>query len=526
MLVEALLSQIPEDNAPAVIVVKPERPGPVSRSPSARVDPNQPKYDPSMIFCLELATVLTLRDEKTLQSLGETLATMLQTLVRDAKNLHPLAVSRIVSYLLNLLRLSHVSDIKWPSHFDLVGLTHHQGQHFMRVPVVLHAISGYDQEMLETVALPTVKGLARCLAHTGRLRNEITISPDFWSILQRLHQHEEAAPLVFELLQNIVESMPDIVTADNYESAVSLANDFVSAAHVGSIEERQRDVQARRTKGVKQPKPAENQIVRRGIKAIGLIYHLTARVPTLIKQSHLEEREAWAAYWSPIFQSLTDQCENPCREIRHHAISTLQRSLLSAELVSSDKQEWAVIFDNVLFPLILRLLKPEVYHSDPVGMSETRVQAATLVCKIFLRFLDQLPNREGMLPLWLRILDILDRMMNSGQGDSLEEAIPESLKNILLVMADGGYLVPPSQDPSKEEIWNETRKRLGRFLPDLFVEVFPDTCKEPAKSRPDSAAESPAQPASDAGKKSEEPASSPADDGNTESQAAPLEASL
>jgi brefeldin A-resistance guanine nucleotide exchange factor 1 len=68
---------------------------------------------------------------------------------------------------------------------------------------------------------------------------------------------------------------------------------------------------------------------------------------------------------------------------------------------------------------VLLLLKPEVYHSDPVGMSDTRFQAATLVCKIFLRFLDQLPNRTGMLPLWLRILDILDRMMNSGQGDSL-----------------------------------------------------------------------------------------------------------
>jgi hypothetical protein len=50
--------------------------------------------------------------------------------------------------------------------------------------------------------------------------------------------------------------------------------------------------------------------------------------------------------------------------------------------------------------------------------------------------------------------------------------VPESLKNILLVMADGGYLVPPSQDPSKEEIWVETRTRLGRFLPDLFSEIY------------------------------------------------------
>lgn len=128
---------------------------------------------------------------------------------------------------------------------------------------------------------------------------------------------------------------------------------------------------------------------------------------------------AWAAYWSPIFQSLTTQCINPCRDVRHHAVSALQRCLLSLDLASTDHKEWTAVFDEVLFPLILRLLKPEVYHSDPIGMSETRVQAATLVCKIYLRYLDQLPERDGLLDMWVKILDILDRMMNSGQGDSL-----------------------------------------------------------------------------------------------------------
>jgi hypothetical protein len=36
---------------------------------------------------------------------------------------------------------------------------------------------------------------------------------------------------------------------------------------------------------------SENQVVTRGVRAIGLIYHLTGRVPALIKQSHLEENE-------------------------------------------------------------------------------------------------------------------------------------------------------------------------------------------------------------------------------------------
>lgn len=56
-------------------------------------------------------------------------------------------------------------------------------------------------------------------------------------------------------------------------------------------------------------------------------------------------------------------------------------------------------------------------------------------------------------------------------------------------MADGGELVPPSQDASKEQIWFETKKRLERFLPALFAEIFPDAGNE--KSAPVSGVSSP-----------------------------------
>lgn len=167
---------------------------------------------------------------------------------------------------------------------------------------------------------------------------------------------------------------------------------------------------------------------------------MTARIPHLMNQSHLESKEgmytdsppefttinmlmsfslAWSAYWLPIFQALATQCTNPCREVRHLAFSSLQRSLLSPELTCSDHEEWTAIFGEVLFPLILKLLKPEVFSSDRDGMSETRVQAASLLCKVFLQYLVLLSKWDGMLDLWLQIIDIMDRLMNSGQGDSL-----------------------------------------------------------------------------------------------------------
>lgn len=36
---------------------------------------------------------------------------------------------------------------------------------------------------------------------------------------------------------------------------------------------------------------SENAVVERGVKALNNIYHMTARIPHLMKQSHLESRE-------------------------------------------------------------------------------------------------------------------------------------------------------------------------------------------------------------------------------------------
>jgi brefeldin A-resistance guanine nucleotide exchange factor 1 len=72
-------------------------------------------------------------------------------------------------------------------------------------------------------------------------------------------------------------------------------------------------------------------------------------------------------------------------------------------------------------PLITQLLKPEVYQSDPLGMSETRVRAATLLSKVYLHYLVLLGDMGGkeLLDLWLKIITIMDRLINSGQGDNL-----------------------------------------------------------------------------------------------------------
>jgi brefeldin A-resistance guanine nucleotide exchange factor 1 len=401
-VVESLLGHIPEDSSPRILVVKSDVPT-VPRSAST--------YDPALVYVLELATILAMRDRHTVEAVGKEVATALQNIIRNASSYHYVVISRAAYYLFSLLRVS--------DEFD-----------FVRVPVILHAFSKFDQELLKKSTVPLLQGLYDCISSSASLRSEMATSPDFWNILHTLHTMPEAAPFVFKILEDLASPPHLSITVDNYEPAIALLNSFASLAAVGANDEQRRDLVARRNaaaaagngpaKQAKAPKPKHRDEVQRGSKSVTLVFQLTSRVPSFIEASHLETTAAaWNTYWSPIFRVLARQCLNPCREIRHPALSALQRALLSKDLASTEHKGWTAIFGEVLFPLINQLLKPEVFQSDPIGMGETRIQAATGLCKIFLHYLVVLADWDGMVELWVRILDIMERLMNSGVGENL-----------------------------------------------------------------------------------------------------------
>ncbi|KAL1798571.1 hypothetical protein ACET3X_002608 [Alternaria dauci] len=474
-LLASLLEHLPEDGSPRVIVVKPEIPGASPRTTGPRQKGKGPLYDPSLVFVLELATVLALRDEETVRELAKDVTDALTSVIRDAPKHHYVVIARSVYYLLSLLKASNDYD-------------------FIRAPVLMHTFSSFNDSLLHECAQPILKGLTDCCKGPNALRSELAGSPDFWTILNRLASVPDAAGDVFQLVEDLTTSPQPGITADNYEAAIALLNEFATAAQVGARDEQLHDQAARRNKGQKPKKLENSEIVVRGSTAMSIVFQLSSRVPNFIEQSHLETTEAWTAYWSPILKTLAHQCLNPCRSLRQQAFSSLQRTLLSNDLASPEHREWTAIFSEVLIPLITQLLKPEVYQSDPLGMSETRVRAATLLSKVFLHYLvllDGLSDKgkedgEKSLSfeeLWITIVGIMDRLGNSGQGD-MEEAVAENLKNMLLVLSNGGYLAPPDENPQREDLWHETWKRINRFQPSLFAELFPNEAGKRAKPRP------------------------------------------
>jgi hypothetical protein len=107
-LVRALLSQLPEDPSITIITVKSDSISPVAVNGQGPMSEGL-IYDPSIVYLLELCTVLALRDHETIKTLGEDVAGALQNVIRDAANYHSTMISRAVFYLLSLLRASYVS---------------------------------------------------------------------------------------------------------------------------------------------------------------------------------------------------------------------------------------------------------------------------------------------------------------------------------------------------------------------------------------------------------------------------------
>ncbi|KAJ8916109.1 hypothetical protein NQ315_004476 [Exocentrus adspersus] len=181
-----------------------------------------------------------------------------------------------------------------------------------------------------------------------------------------------------------------------------------------------------------------------------------------------QETSLWTQGWCPLLQGIARLCCDTRRQVRMSAITYLQRALLVHDLQTLSGPEWEQCFQRVLFPLLSYLLQP-ITPKDPVAMEETRMRAATVLSKVFLHHLTPLLSLPTFFTLWLVILDFMDKYMHADKSDLLYEAIPESLKNMLLVMDSAKVFDGPD---GKSHMWNATWDRISKFLPNLKDELF------------------------------------------------------
>lgn len=458
-------------------------------------------YDPRVPFLLELLTQIVISSPR--QLVAETwpwVSEHISAVLRNAKAYHPMTVEREVAALLRIIVAAAAEEMLRDQIFLALDL-------LRELPVEIR-ISGSKQ---------LLAGLTRILAtHPGFVRSQTEWGLVFALIADNSNmRNADSARLAFEATKVIVAGdgsqgvAVDRLSPDNFLAAVSQLVDFANGADTSAWRNMMlRESPQRRTTLTEKKEMAEAEKVQqqRGEEAVGLLESLKLAIPRLIALEAGAGAAAdkvdpvWSKYWLALLSGLARQWINAYAPVRSAAVPLLQRALFSSELISDTDHASPsrtalirVVFNATLFPLMEDLLKPQVYQLDPPsaankngGMLETRIRASALVCKTFLHLLAHLaptsetPADAEFQSLWLDLLDLMDRMINStggnaGRRNPLTEAIPENLKNVLLVMSTSALLAPPSptnQNSQQSTLFHLTHDRLQRFLPGLVDQVF------------------------------------------------------
>ena len=107
------------------------------------------------------------------------------------------------------------------------------------------------------------------------------------------------------------------------------------------------------------------------------------------------------------------------------------------------------------------------------GIDETKLRAAMMLSKVFLQHLTSLSGLPTFSALWLSILDLIGQFSVTASTDILADALPESLKNMLLVMDTNGGGLFFTEAGIATPLWGVTWGKIDTFMPGLREELFP-----------------------------------------------------
>ncbi|WAQ88541.1 hypothetical protein PtA15_9A668 [Puccinia triticina] len=413
---------------------------------------SQAYYDPSALFLLELIISVATHEPDALSKLWTPAFECISKILANSVMLSQLLVERAIAGLLRLQSIAVEQECLRDQFF-----------------LALDVFRSLPQAILNSVAQPMIHGVCQIAYGNPQVFRTSTQWNMLFSIFTATAGIEEAAKESFQVLNKLASGeLPPGIVAENFAPFISALNSFASVCGQDGSSRFPAQNVSNRTDG---------QVVQRALEAVGMIQNAQEMIPGMLAKAQSDPSRPWASFWMPVLLAYGQQSINGNREVRQQALANLQRSLMAPEILSNGNVDLTIIFERVLFPVLEELLKPQVFRRDPDGMGETRLRASGLLCKIFLHYLVQL-SQQGMArmtELWLQILGFLDRFMHSGRRDQMYEAVPENLKNVLLVMHASGFLIPPHENPSPEEshLWNATFERIDPVLNTLKTDLFP-----------------------------------------------------
>lgn len=185
--------------------------------------------------------------------------------------------------------------------------------------------------------------------------------------------------------------------------------------------------------------------------------------------------------WADIVASLQRCSLDERAEVRDEALVSLQRVLLASEPLAPPPQLWGSIINGALLPLLDSLI---ALWNRAAGSRNSKAAVAAerslrlglgLTSKVILQFMPTLRRlpADAFLRAWEEILDRFGAAVRR-PSDELAEAVPETLKNILLIMHTTGALLPEDA-----ELWKVTWAKCQAICQDLTPAILQTTSSRP-----------------------------------------------
>eukprot|EP01102_Stenamoeba_stenopodia_P011381 TRINITY_DN3491_c1_g1_i2.p1 TRINITY_DN3491_c1_g1~~TRINITY_DN3491_c1_g1_i2.p1 ORF type:complete len:540 (-),score=87.88 TRINITY_DN3491_c1_g1_i2:28-1647(-) len=403
-----------------------------------------PVDDNIAILCLEVLTAITLNNEDRIIYLWMLIYEHFSSIITSGASSTVVvekAIMMIMVLCSNLMRRTELSE-QIGKFFQLIA----------KLP------AGVIESASETIAVGLSKLLLHPITESGNNSHNVeptnmTHWPMLFSLIENLAEHHSSAGIAFNTLCTFLGSNSQL-TKDNYLPCLNAILAFTSSKHCNS------------------------QTAIKAMELMNTLYSSASNFIQLTPDTNMtNEAEVWTGYWLPVLQGFCCLCRDGRQDVRNYAMTYLQRMLLSSDIQQLSPDAWRNCFEQVLFPLLTELLKPfsesATATNDTMGVEETRLRASVLLSKIFLQYLPKLTLLPDFHKLWLQILHFIEIYMKADRSDLLAEAIPEALKNILLVMTATGVLQPGAKTASGEDIWKLSWGAIDAFCPSLKDEIVP-----------------------------------------------------
>ena len=179
--------------------------------------------------------------------------------------------------------------------------------------------------------------------------------------------------------------------------------------------------------------------------------------------------EIIAGAWGDVVRELGRiSYEDARAAVRDDAVLTLQRVLLGARELDAGGDLWLTTFDSVLFATLRELTETvrKMKGRDGGAAENTARIAVSCVTKTFLQYASKMrdEDEDAFAGALLAVIDAASSLQKHAKTDELIDAVPEAIKNVLLVVSASDIVARES------ELWGKMWARATAVDADLTPE--------------------------------------------------------